>query len=211
MILAVWLALAPLRLLAALGLRRSLMLACLFVLAVTAYGVAENLGLLDPPAAAKPARPARPPRQAPPSGVARADIPSRYLQLYRQAARRCPGLSWAVLAAIGKVESDHGRSRLPGVRSGWNRAGAAGPMQFGIGVGRAGNAWARFGADFDHDGQPSVYDPGDAIPAAARYLCAAGGPRRLDRALYAYNHSWAYVAKAKAIAARYQARGGDRR
>jgi membrane-bound lytic murein transglycosylase B len=115
-----------------------------------------------------------------------------------------------VLAAIGKVESDHGRSRLPGVRSGWNSAGAAGPMQFGIGTGRAGNAWARYGADFDGDGRRSVYDPGDAIPAAARYLCAHGGPRRLDQALYAYNHSWSYVAKVKAIAARYRTRGGDR-
>ena len=38
MTLAAWLALAPLRLLAALGLRRSLILACLFVLAVTATG-----------------------------------------------------------------------------------------------------------------------------------------------------------------------------
>jgi hypothetical protein len=96
MTLAVWLALLPLRLLAALGLRRSLILACLFVLAVTAIGVAEDLGLLDP-------------------------------------------------------------------------------------------------------------------PAAARYLCAAGAPRRLYRALYAYNHAWAYVAKVKAIAARYRARGGGRR
>jgi hypothetical protein len=207
MMLAVWLALAPLRLLAALGLRRSLILACLFVLAVTAYGVAEDLGLLDPPAAAKPARPAR---QAGPSAAARADIPAGYLVLYRRAAGRCPGLSWSVLAAIGKVESDHGRSRLPGVRSGWNRAGAAGPMQFGIGVGRAGNAWAHYGADFDHDGR-SVYDPGDAIPAAARYLCTHGAPRRLDRALYAYNHSWSYVAQVKAIAARYRAPGGGRR
>jgi hypothetical protein len=211
MTLAAWLALAPLRLLAALGLRRSLILACLFVLAVTAYGVAQDLGLLDPPAAAKPTRPARPSRLAPPSAAARADIPTRYLRLYRQAAGRCPGLSWAVLAAIGKVESDHGRSRLPGVRSGWNRAGAAGPMQFGIGVGRAGNAWALYGADFDGDGRASVYDPGDAIPAAASYLCAAGALRRLDRALYAYNRSWSYVAKVKTIAARYQARGGDRR
>jgi hypothetical protein len=208
MTLAAWLALAPLRLLAALGLRRSLILVCLFVLAVTAYGVAEDLGLLDPPAAATPAQPAR---QAGPSAAARADIPTSYLHLYRQAARRCPGLSWSVLAAIGKVESDHGRSPLPGVRSGWNTAGAAGPMQFGIGVGRAGNAWARYGADFNHDGQRSVYDPGDAIPAAAWYLCAAGAPRRLDRALYAYNHSWAYVAKVKAIAARYRTQGGDRR
>jgi membrane-bound lytic murein transglycosylase B len=211
MILAAWLALAPLRLLAALGLRRSLILACLFVLAVTAYGVAGDLGVLDPPAAAKPTRPARPSRQAPPSAAARSDIPTNYLALYRQAVERCPGLPWSVLAALGKVESDHGRSRLPGVRSGWNRAGAAGPMQFGIGVGRAGNAWARYGADFDHDGQQSVYDPGDAIPAAARYLCAAGAPRRLDRALYAYNHSWTYVAKVKTIAARYRTRVGGRR
>jgi hypothetical protein len=211
MTLAVWLALAPLRLLAALGLRRSLILVCLFVLAVTAYGVAEDLGLLDPPAAAKPGRPARPSRQAPPSDAARADIPTRYLTLYRQATRRCPGLSWSVLAAVGKIESDHGRSHLPGVRSGWNRAGAAGPMQFGIGTGRAGNAWARYGHDFNHDGRRSVYDPGDAIPAAARYLCAAGAPRRLDRALYAYNHSWAYVAKVKTIAAHYRTRVGGRR
>jgi hypothetical protein len=208
MTLAVWLALLPLRLLAALGLRRSLILACLFVLAVTAYGVAEDLGLLDPPAAAKPTRRAS---QAPPSVAARADIPPGYLRLYRQAAGRCSGLSWAVVAAIGKIESDHGRSRLPGVRSGWNGAGAAGPMQFGIGVGQAGNAWARYGADLDRDGRASVYDPGDAIPAASRYLCTHGAPRRLDRAIYAYNHSWAYVAKVKTIAARYRARGGDRR
>jgi hypothetical protein len=186
MTLAVWLTLLPLRLLAALGLRRSLILACLFVLAVTAYGVAQDLGLLDPPAAAKPAHPARPGRQAGPSAAARADIPSGYLHLYRQAAGRCPGLSWSVLAAIGKVESDHGRSRLPGVRSGWNTAGAAGPMQFGIGTGRAGNAWARYGADFDGDGRANVYDAGDAIPAAARYLCAAGAPRRL-------NASWEFM------------------
>jgi hypothetical protein len=205
MTLAVWLALVPLRLLAALGLRRCLILVCLVVLAVTAHGVAEDLGLLDPPAAAKPIRRAS---QAPPSVAARADIPAGYLTLYRTAARRCPGLSWSVLAAIGKVESDHGRSPLPGVRSGWNRAGAAGPMQFGIGTGRAGNAWAQYGTDFDHDRQRSVYDPGDAIPAAARYLCDAGAPRRLDRALYAYNHSWAYVAKVKTIAARYRTRVG---
>ena len=211
MTLAIWLALAPLRLLAALGLRRSLTLACLFVLAVTAYGVAEDLGLVDPPAAAKPARPGRSTRQAPPSPAARADIPTGYLRLYRQAAGRCPGLSWSVLAAVGKVESDHGRSPLPGVRSGWNSAGAAGPMQFGIGTGRAGNAWARYGQDFDSDGRRSVYDPGDAIPAAARYLCAHGAPRRLDRAVFAYNRSWAYVARVKAIAARYRTQGGGRR
>jgi hypothetical protein len=197
-----------LHLVRALGLRGSLVLACLLILAVTAYGVADDLGLLDPPAAAKPARPAR---SSSPSSAAKRDIPAGYLTLYQRAARRCPGLSWAVLAAIGKVESDHGRAHLPGVRSGWNPAGAAGPMQFGIGVGRAGNAWATFGRDFDSDGHPSVYDPGDAIPATADYLCAHGAPHHLNRALYAYNHSRAYVARVQQLGRRYTAPGGRRR
>jgi hypothetical protein len=205
-ILAVWLLALPVRLVARLGLRGTVILACLLVLGVTAYGVAGDLGLLDPPAAASPATPRRPP--APPSQAARADLPQGWLGLYRSGARHCPGLSWSVLAAVGKVESNHGRARLPGVRSGWNEAGAAGPMQFGIGKGPAGNAWARFGRDYDRDGRISVYDPGDAIPAAARYLCDAGAPRRLDTALYAYNHSASYVALVKRWAARY--RGGGR-
>jgi hypothetical protein len=203
--LAGWLALLPLRLAVRLGVRGTVIAVCLLVLAVTAYGAVGDLGLLDPPAHAR----GRPARQTPPSRAATTDIPRAYLTLYRQAAPRCPGLSWSVLAAIGKVESDHGRAQLPGVRSGWNHAGAAGPMQFGIGKGRAGNAWARFGRDDDHDGRTSVYDPGDAIPAAARYLCDAGVPRRLDAALYAYNPSSSYVAQVKAIARRY--RGGGRR
>ena len=194
----------------ALGLRGTVILACLLVLAVTAYGVAQDLGLVQPPAHAAPAR--KPAAGQPrPSRAAVADVPAAYLYLYQQAARRCRGLSWAVLAGVGKVESDHGRTWLPGVRSGWNHAGAAGPMQFGIGVGQAGNAWARFGRDFDRDGRRSVYDPGDAIPAAARYLCAHGAPRQLGRALYAYNHSWSYVAKVKQLARRYVARRGERR
>jgi peptidoglycan DL-endopeptidase CwlO len=192
----------------ALGVRGTIVLACLLVLAVVAYGIAQDLGLIEAPATASPTR--RPATGQPqPSRAAIADIPAGYLRTYQQAARRCRGLSWAVLAAVGKVESDHGRNRLPGVRSGWNRAGAAGPMQFGIGVGQAGNAWARFGADFDRDGRRSVYDPGDAIPAAARYLCAHGAPRRLDQAIYAYNHSRAYVAAVKRLARRYS-RGGGR-
>jgi hypothetical protein len=206
--LAAWVVTLPLRIAWQLGFRRTLAVVCLLVLAVTAYGVAGDLGLLgDPPAHAR----GRPARQAPPSRAAKADIPAGYRTLYRRAAGHCPGLPWSVLAGIGKVESDHGRARLAGVRSGWNRAGAAGPMQFGIGVGRAGNAWARFGGDYDRDGRPSVYDPGDAIPAAARYLCAHGAPRHLDRALYAYNPSWSYVARVKRIARRYTAREGGRR
>jgi membrane-bound lytic murein transglycosylase B len=202
MILAVWLLSLPFRFLAALGLRRSIILACLFVLAVTAYGVAEDLGLIEPPAQAAPARrPAA--RQPSPSRAAVADIPAGYLRLYRSAGAhyRVP---WPVLAAIGKVESDHGRARLPGVRSGSNWAGACGPMQLGCLPGsKAGNAWARYG-------HGSPHDPAAAIPAAARYLVDHGARRNLDRALFAYNHSRSYVARVKAIARRYARRGGRR-
>jgi hypothetical protein len=203
MILALWLLSLPFRLLAALGLRRSVILACLFVLAVTAYGVAEDLGVIEPPAKAAPAR--KPVAGQPtPSRAAAADIPAGYLRLYRTAGARSR-ISWSVLAAIGKVESDHGRSPLPGVRSGSNGAGACGPMQLGCVPGsKAGNAWARYG-----HGRP--HDPAAAIPAAARYLVDHGARRNLDQAIYAYNHSWSYVARVKQLARRYTAHRGGRR
>jgi membrane-bound lytic murein transglycosylase B len=201
MIGAIWMLSFPFRALAALGLRRSVILACLFVLAVTAYGAAEDLGVLDPPARAAPApKPAA--GQPGASSAAAADIPPGYLRLYRQAGARYR-LPWPVLAAIGKVESDHGRAPLPGVRSGSNWAGACGPMQLGCVPGsKAGNAWARYG-----HGRP--HDPTQAIPAAARYLVDHDAGRHLDRAIFAYNHSWSYVAKVKALARRYT-RGGGR-
>ena len=65
------------------------------------------------------------------SGGGVADIPPDYLQDYRTAAQRF-GLDWAVLAAIGKLECDHGRLDAAGCnpRNSVNKAGAAGPMQF---------------------------------------------------------------------------------
>src|SRR4051812_27697341 len=48
-----------------------------------------------------------------PSSVAIADIPSNYLVLYQQSAARY-GIDWAVLAAIGKLECDHGRNEAAG-------------------------------------------------------------------------------------------------
>jgi hypothetical protein len=113
--LATWVLTLPVRIAWQLGLRRTLTLVCLLVLAVTGYGVAEDLGLVgNRPTQAR----ARPGEQPAPSRAATADIPATYRRLYLVGARHCRGLSWAVLAAIGKVESDHGRSRLPGVRSG---------------------------------------------------------------------------------------------
>ena len=64
----------------ALGLRGTLILACLLVLFVTAYGVAHDLGLLEQPAHAAPARkPAA--GQPTPSRAAVADIPAGDLRL----------------------------------------------------------------------------------------------------------------------------------
>ena len=186
----------------ALGLRGTVILACLLVLAVTAYGVAQDLGLLEAPAHAAPAHRKPTAGQPRPSSAAVADIPAGYLRLYRQAGARYR-ISWSVLAAIGKVESDHGRVRLPGVRSGSNWAGACGPMQIGCVPGsKAGNAWARYG-----HGRP--HDPAQAIPAAARYLVDHGARHNLDRAIHAYNHSRAYVARVKQLAHRYAAGGGQ--
>jgi hypothetical protein len=211
-----WLATLPLRWLAALGLRRSLLLACLLVLAVTAYGVAQDLGLLQPPAQAAPAR--TPAGQPNPSRAAIADIPASYLRLYRQAGARYR-IPWPLLAAIGKLESDHGRSLAPGVRTGLNRAGCcAGPMQFNLTNGPP-STWDAYG----RGGSP--YDPADAIPAAARKLCANGlaqpaaaardpcphvlGTAALHLALKRYNNACWYVHEVVTLAGRYTATVGQ--
>ncbi|MEU9823301.1 NlpC/P60 family protein [Pseudonocardia alni] len=137
------------------------------------------------------------------------DVPAPMLVLYRQAALGCPGLDWSVLAAVGKIETDHGRSRLPGVASGENSAGAAGPMQF-----LAPTFAAVIAAHPPPPGgatPPSRYDPHDAVHTAAAYLCDSGArttperPGDLRRALFAYNHSTAYVDQVLAQAARYRA------
>ena len=143
-----------------------------------------------------------------PSPQAQQDIPQQLLPVYQTAADSCPGLPWSVLAAIGKVETDHGRSAAPGVRSGANFAGAAGPMQIGIG-GKAGNTFAGYAIDADGGGA-SVYSPADAIFTAANYLCqnGAGQGRDVAGAIFAYNHADWYVTKVLAIASTYAASQG---
>jgi hypothetical protein len=180
-----------------------------FALAVIGLGVLADHGVIDlspapsgrPPAAGRNAGGAA----SPPSRAARAEIPADYLALYRSAARSCPGLPWGVLAGIGKVETDHGRSPAPGVRSGVNAFGCcAGPMQFNIRNGPP-STWDRYGRG------SNVYDPADAVPAAARLLCANGasGGHNLRGAVYAYNHAWWYVDQVLALARAYQT-GGQR-
>ena len=143
-----------------------------------------------------------------PSASAQQDIPPQLLPVYQTAADSCPGLPWSVLAAIGKVETDHARSTAPGVRSGANFAGAAGPMQIGIG-GKAGNTWAAYAVDADGGGA-DVYDPVDAIFTAANYLCQNGANRGADvaGAVFAYNHASWYVTKVLAVASTYAASEG---
>ena len=146
------------------------------------------------------------------SSFAVADIPQRYRTLYVSAAGACPALTWQVLAAIGKVETDHGRSSAPGVHSGVNAFGCcAGPMQFNLRNGPP-STW-------DTWGRGNVYDPADAIPAAARKLCGDGlarpdqvhgdpcptvrGSAALHVALKRYNNACWYVHEIVTLAQRY--------
>ena len=130
---------------------------------------------------------------AQPSPTALADIPPAYLALYQQAALEF-GIPWELLAAIGKVESDHGRdpaSRKP------NAAGAQGPMQF-LPATFAEYAWASASP------QPNIDDPRDAIDAAAAMLVDNNVRDNPRQALYAYNHSSSYVDQVLTWAALYQ-------
>jgi len=130
-------------------------------------------------------------------------IPPAMLALYRQATSVCPGLSYALLAAIGTVESSNGTSTAPGVQSGANAAGAEGPMQF------LPATFAEYALPVPPGGAqpPSPYDPPDAVYAAARLLCAngagSGGGSGTAAAVFAYNHSAAYVDEVLALADAY--------
>jgi cell wall-associated NlpC family hydrolase len=151
------------------------------------------------------------------SAAASNSIPANYLMWYRKVGVQF-GVSWTILAGIGKVESDHGRSRLPGVLNGHNAFGAAGPMQIGI-TGAAGNQWGGapvhaanlvvVGVATDEDGKPtvSVYDPADAIAGAAKYLIQHGVQSDIPAAIFAYNHLDSYVQNVLSWASTYSSGG----
>jgi membrane-bound lytic murein transglycosylase B len=142
---------------------------------------------------------------APASAYADRTVPRSWLRMYWRAGAQY-GLDWTVLAAVGALESDNGASSLPGVRTGTNDAGMAGPAQFASGT------WARYSVNVDPGRAPgpSRYDAADAITTMAAYLKASGAPQNWAGALYAYNHSAAYVRAVLALAARYRgsSRGG---
>ncbi|WP_310740301.1 lytic transglycosylase domain-containing protein [Microbispora sp. H10885] len=134
------------------------------------------------------------PKAATPQGQALVGRPESYLDLYQRSATVCPGLSWTVLAAIGQVESSHGRNNGP------SSAGALGPMQFMPAT------WKSYGVDGDGDGEADIWSPYDAVPSAAKYLCANGagaGGEKLRKSVWFYNHSWDYVNKVLSLADAY--------
>jgi hypothetical protein len=129
------------------------------------------------------------------SGGSGTGKPRTYRELYQAAATTCPGLSWTVLAAIGQIESDHGKNIGP------SSAGALGPMQF------LPSTWAKWGRDADGDGKADILDPFDAVYSAAAYLCAydpGAGLTNLRAAVFAYNHADWYVDEVLALAVRYR-------
>jgi hypothetical protein len=162
-------------------------------------GASGRIEVLRPqpaPAAAPSSSPSSSPS---PTGTGSTSTrPASYLELFQDsAADYCPGLSWTVLAAIAQIESGDGQNDGP------STAGALGPMQF------LPSTWAEWGIDaFGETGPPDVMNAYDAVPSAARMLCAdgaAGGGTELSDAIFDYNHADWYVSEVLALAAEYAA------
>lgn len=152
-------------------------------------------------------------------------IPAMALSAYRNAERmmaaaapKC-GVSWNLLAGIGRIESMHANGgatdasgtpvnpiygpALDGTLAGnevielsrsadrVTYARAMGPMQFLPGT------WARYASDGDGDGKADVQNLYDSTLAAARYLCSGGlnlrDPSQVMTAILRYNNSVAYA------------------
>lgn len=166
-------------------------------------------------------------------------IPAPALQAYQQAAallgRADPSchLSWPVLGAIGRVESDHARFGGNALDS----RSIARPGIIGIPLdGRPGTAlirdtdggrwdrdtvfdravgpmqfipgtWRSVGSDGDGDGQRNPQSMPDAATSAGVYLCSGPGDLRqsddLYRAIRRYNNSDSYARTVMAIANAY--------
>ena len=162
-------------------------------------------------------------------------IPGIALKAYRNAERMMAaaypacGISWNLLAGIGRIESGHVNGgatdasgtavrpiygpaldgTLPGnevivqaAQAGRvTYARAMGPMQFLPGT------WARYASDGDGDGKADVQNVFDASLAAARYLCSGAlnlrDPSQVMTAILRYNNSVAYARNVLGWAAAY--------
>ncbi|MEH3143718.1 MAG: lytic murein transglycosylase [Mycobacterium kyogaense] len=162
-------------------------------------------------------------------------IPSMALAAYRNAEAKMAattpgcGVSWNLLAGIGRIESMHANGGATDARGTAVRpiygpsldgtlpgnevivqsrstdrvvyARALGPMQFLPGT------WSRYAADGDGDGKADVQNVFDASLAAARYLCSGGLNLRNQpdvlAAILRYNNSMAYARNVLGWAAAY--------
>ncbi|HEX4832685.1 MAG TPA: NlpC/P60 family protein [Trebonia sp.] len=161
--------------------------------------------------------PAQSVAQPPISSQGKNSIPATYLHWYQKVGLQY-NIPWTILAGIGTEESENGQSTLPGVHSGANAFGAAGPMQIGI-YGASTNTWggapvhaasqvvSGVATDEDGDGQASVYEPADAIAGAAKYLNAHGFASDPSGAIFAYNHAGWYVSAVENFASEYASGG----
>jgi hypothetical protein len=172
-----------------------------------------------------------------------AGIPASALRAYQRAAAilnqadpAC-NIDWSLIAAIGRVESDHGRYGGNAL----DAQGVAQPGIYGVALDGSGGTtrvtdtdggrydhdsvydravgpmqfipgtWAVAGVDADQDGVKNPQDIDDAATASAVYLCAGSDDLSTDAgrraAVYRYNHSTEYVNLVLAIAASYA--GGD--
>ena len=126
--------------------------------------------------------------------------PSSYLQLFQEsAAQYCPGLSWTVLAAIAQIESADGQNEGPSTAVLSARCSSCR---------RPGQTWGTDG--FGDTGTPNIMNPFDAVPSAARLLCADGaasGGQGLRTAIFDYNHAGWYVDEVLTLAGEYAQEG----
>ena len=198
----------------------------------------EGLSVAWPPASFHSAASSiiEPPPPAFVSSPGALGIPAMALTAYRNAervmAQAMPGcgVSWNLLAGVGRIESMHAfggatdargttvdpiygpalDGSLPGnevivqTRAGESRtiyARAMGPMQFLPGT------WTRYASDGDGDGQTNPQNLFDSTLAAAGYLCS-GGLNLRDRsqvitAVLRYNNSMRYTQHVLGWAAAY--------
>lgn len=175
------------------------------------------------------------------AGAASSGIPSVALKAYTQAARiidsadKTCNIPWELIAAIGRVESDHGQYggnhlttqgiAVPGiygpVLDGKNGTAAipdtdGGQLDHDTVWDRAvgpmqfiPSTWQVVGVDADNDGKRNPQDINDASLATAVYLCSGndnlGNRAGQQSAVYRYNHSSAYVNLVLRIMEAYQA------
>ncbi len=176
-----------------------------------------------------------PPPAAVVNAVGGMRIPAMALSAYRKAEQTMAtadpgcGVSWNLLAGIGRIESSHANGgatdargtavrpiygpaldgTLPGneiivqsnVGGRATYARALGPMQFLPGT------WSRYASDGDGDGRADPQNVFDASLSAARYLCSGGlnlrNQAQVLTAILRYNNSMAYAQNVLGWAAAY--------